>query len=374
MNSKSELNPAGENSRRDFFQKIGTMAAASGLAANASAQQPAPGAAARERRPAGPAVPVPGPLSKQPMPTVKFGKYDISRLIIGVNPPGSHFSVRLVQDAMEWNTPERRVAQFKHCEELGINTMVQAGNRIAKYNAEHGGKLMGCGSGTARIGRDGNWDATDQSIKQMVSDGVISIHHQGSGATGTDAWWRLKKLSVVREYCKRVRDAGVLVAITSHRPEVFMEIESQGWDVDYYMTCLYKYGRTHAEWLEAYKSNPEMMPVEIGWPYEESDAKTAPNRWSDLYGGEVAWVKGDPAAMLKVVQQTNRPCFVYKLLADGHLTQRQDTVEAQFKYVMGNIKSTDAIVVGMYDKYFDEYAINKEYVIKYGGTSMGNLT
>ena len=76
----------------------------------------------------------------------------------------------------------------------------------------------------------------------------------------------------------------------------------------------------------------------------ERDAVNAPTRWSELYGGEVAWVKGDPPAMLKVVQQTKKPCFVYKLLADGHLTQRQDTVEAQFKYVMANIKSTDAMV------------------------------
>ena len=79
---------------------------------------------------------------------------------------------------------------------------------------------------------------------------------RGAGDTGTDAWWRRGKLRRVREWCKRVRDAGVLVAITSHRPEVFMEIESQGWDVDYYMTCLYKYGRTHAEWLKAYQVQP----------------------------------------------------------------------------------------------------------------------
>jgi hypothetical protein len=45
-------------------------------------------------------------------------------------------------------------------------------------------------------------------------------------------------------------------------------------------------------------------------------------------------------------------------------------VEARFKWVMANIKATDAVVVGMYDKYIDEYAINKEYVIKYGGTSI----
>ena len=53
-----------------------------------------------------------------------------------------------------------------------------------------------------------------------------------------------------------VRDTGVLVAVTSHRPEVFMEIESQGWDVDYYMTCLYKYGRTPAEWEKAFAVQP----------------------------------------------------------------------------------------------------------------------
>jgi len=37
---------------------------------------------------------------------------------------------------------------------------------------------------------------------------------------------------------------------------------------------------------------------------------------------------------------------------------------------MANIKSTDAVVVGMYDKYIDEYAINKEYVVKYSRTSI----
>jgi hypothetical protein len=65
------------------------------------------------------------------MPTVRIGKYNVSRLILGINVPGLHFSDRLVQDARAWNTPERRVMQLKHCEELGINTMVQAGNRIA---------------------------------------------------------------------------------------------------------------------------------------------------------------------------------------------------------------------------------------------------
>ena len=46
MNSESKPSPAGENSRRKFFQEIGTLAAASSVVARVgAAQQPPPGAA-----------------------------------------------------------------------------------------------------------------------------------------------------------------------------------------------------------------------------------------------------------------------------------------------------------------------------------------
>ena len=60
MNLEPKPNPAGENSRRDFLQKIGAMAAAAPLAANAAAAPP--------------------------MPMVRFGKHMVSRLIIGSTP------------------------------------------------------------------------------------------------------------------------------------------------------------------------------------------------------------------------------------------------------------------------------------------------
>ena len=104
-----------------------------------------------------------------------------------------------------------------------------------------------------------------------------------------------------------------------------------------------------------------MMPVKIGYPTEGN---------SELYGGEIAFVQGDPPEMLKVVKQCKKPCWVYKLLACGRLTEKQEWVEAVFKDIYANIKSTDAVVVGMWDKYLDEYAINKEYVVKYSGTSI----
>ena len=54
--------------------------------------------------------------------------------------------------------------------------------------------------------------------------------------------------------------------------------------------------------------------------------------------------------MLKVVRQTRKPCWVYKILAGGRLCESPEIVETRFKHVLGNIKSTDAIVVGMWDK------------------------
>jgi hypothetical protein len=250
--------------------------------------------------------------------------------------------------------------QFKHCEELGINCMEDGGGQIPRYNEQNGGKLMFTTRGSAT--ENGTFGA-GRSPAAIAKSGALAIHHGGAGETGTDAWWRQGKLSKVRDWCKAMKDGGNTVAVTSHRPEVFDIIESENWgkDVDYYMCCLYKYGRTHAEWLKLYEFNPALMPLEVGHPTEGG---------SDVYGGEVAFVKGDPPEMLKIVKQTKKPCFVYKLLACGRMCQRQDIVEGVFKEVFASIKSTDAVVVGMWDRFLDQYAINKEYVVKYGPTSI----
>ena len=361
MKFRPEPNPPGENSRRRFLEKIGALAAATGVAANASAapQQPAPGTPAPNRMP-GPFDKVPGPLAKAPMPMVKFGKYDVSRLIIGSNIVGglSHLSQMIDVEIKAWNTQAHLMENFRHCEELGINCMESGQRHIPIYNQEHGGKMLFATRNSAGL---------DESIKpgrgakEIAQSGCIAIHHGGAGETGTDAWWRKGRLDRVREWCKPVRDAGVLVAITSHRPEVFMEIESQGWDVDYYMTCLFKYGRTPTEWEKSFASNPGMAPVDL---YHSREGST------EHYGGEMAFVRGDPAEMYKVIQQTRKPCWVYKILASGRLCEKEEFVEAAFKECFANIKSTDAVVVGMWDKHLDQYAINKEYVVKYSGTSI----
>jgi hypothetical protein len=340
MNSPSKPNPAGEDSRRDFLQKIGAIAAAAAtpVAANAA--------------------PAPAPS----MPMVRFGKHMISRLIIGCNPVGglSHLSRFIDLEMKKYNTTEQLIADFTHAVELGINCLESGTRRlplIEAVNKKGIGPLLFTARGEAKWDGPGSWQGNGPQLpKDIAKSGCISIHHGGS----TDIYWRAGKLDKVRDFCKMVRDTGVLVAITSHRPEVFMEIESQGWDVDYYMTCLYKYGRTRAEWEKLFASNPGLAPAEL---YHSREADMP------YYGGETAFTRGDPAEMFKVVKQTKKPCFVYKLLASGRLCEKPEFVEAAFKETFANIKPTDAVVVGHYTKHEDQYGINAEYVRRYGSNT-----
>ena len=336
MNSEPKPGPAGESSRRDFLQTVSTLAATSGLAASANA------------------------ASQQPMPMVRFGKHMVSRLIMGTNTVWgcSHLSSMIDVEMLAWHTPERMNQIFAHCGAVGINCMVQDNaGLVAKYNAEHGGKMLFSIDGSAELRPDGSYINPSKSIKEMAKKGPIGIHYNGGG---TDICWRKGELKKVRESCKMVRDTGVLVAVTSHRPEVFMEIESQGWDVDYYMTGLYKYGRTPEEWKKAYASNPAMMPAEL-WHSKEGTSR--------YFGGETVFVAGDPADMYRVIKQTKKPCFVFKILACGRLCEKPEFVEARFKEVFANIKPTDAVVVGMYNKHIDQYGINAELVRRYGSNT-----
>jgi hypothetical protein len=360
MKSNTKPGPAGKKSRRAFIQRVGTAAAASSLAASVSAVQQPP---APRRAPETWAEP--GPLSKQPMPTIRLGKHEVGRLILGVNPVGLHFSEMLRRTHREWYTPEQEMRVFKRCDELGINLRIQTRDQINKYNAQYGGKMLFSSQDSFKWNQDGSVQDPTKAIKEMAALGPIAIHYS---AVGSDEAWRRGEFNKVREWCKIVRDMGVLVGVNGHFPEMFMKMEDEGWDVDFYMTGLYRFGRTPAEWAELFKFDPDLAPLQVGQPPTDYA--------SPYYGGEIAWVRGDPPKMLKVIKQVKKPCLAFKLLASGNLMAnaqpklQQEIVEARLKYVFENIKSTDGVVLAMWNKYEDQYAINKEYVVKYSGSSI----
>ena len=78
---------------------------------------------------------------------------------------------------------------------------------------------------------------------------------------------------------------------------------------------------------------------------------------------------GDPPEMNKVIKQTKKPCFAYKLLASGRLCQKPEFVEAAFKECFANIKPSDALVVGRFNKHEDQYSIKAKYVRRFGSNT-----
>jgi hypothetical protein len=301
-----------EDSRRGFLKSAaalgGTLVAAGGGQAQTSA----------------------APL----LPTVRFGKTNITRLIVGSNPlyGYSHFNRILDQHMREWYTLEKKLEVLKSCEQHGINTWQVHFNlsSMADFRAyrEAGGKM--------NLVLLADFELMKEPAKYMpeaVKTGALGIAHHGNR---TDERFRMGEKHLVKEFCKMVRDTGVMVGISTHNPGVVDIVESENWDIDYYMTCLYRVSRT-----------PEQARQEFG---------EAPL-------GET-FMEKDPERMTKMVRATKRPCLAFKMLGAGRNINGPDGVEKAFRYAYSNIKPGDAAIIGMYPRFRDEVKENTELVRK----------
>jgi hypothetical protein len=275
------------------------------------------------------------------LPQVRFGKHTISRLVCGANPFSgiSHISSMLNYEMKQNYTPEGILNTLRSCQEAGITAAQAVRGDVFDRFTKEGGKLQ--------LFSNGQGDP--ENIKKMLRPGCIGIHHYG---VATDELFRNGNLNTAREYLKRVRDTGLLVGLCSHIPAVIEQVESEGWDVDYYMTCLYQWGRSRAELEKLFADHPELMPEEV--------ANSNMDRYPEVF------LRGDPPRMFKIIRQVKKPCLVYKILAAGRKCERPDLVDAAFKVAFENIKPTDAIIVGFFPKYMDQITEDAEYVRRYG--------
>ncbi len=157
---------------------------------------------------------------------------------------------------------------------------------------------------------------------------------QRQGEVVDDAW-QSGKMETVKEWCKKVRDMGVLVGVGTHIPEVIAGIEEQNWDVDFYAGCVYNRRRTPEEWKKVLGGEIMESPREI-------------------------YMASDPPRMYRVMRQTKKPCFAFKILAAGRTAP--EGVEQAFRTAFESIKPYDGVYVGMYPKFRDEIRINAEIV------------
>jgi hypothetical protein len=251
-------------------------------------------------------------------------------LICGANTfnAGSHLSVFVNYALKEYYTPEQVLKTLRRCQEVGINCW-QSG----MVNLEIYRRFVGEGGEMRFLALERD----PANIQTLVGGGSIGIAYHGEVA---DRLFKTGALDQIGDFLKRVRDAGVLVGVSTHMPAVVDAVESKGWDIDYYMTCVYERHRSAAELEKLLGQAP--IPV-----------------------GEV-YLPQDPPRMFKAIQQTKRPCLAFKILAAGRLSERQEWVERAFRETFAAIKPSDAVIVGMWDRHSDQPLQNAGFVRRYG--------
>ncbi|NQT14554.1 MAG: hypothetical protein HQ582_17490 [Planctomycetes bacterium] len=274
------------------------------------------------------------PAEEPKLPRIRLGDYSLSRLICGANPfnGGSHLSTFVNQQMREYYTPEQILKTLRRCEEVGVNCWQSGGRNLDLYrrHVDEGGKMHFITIESPK----------STPLDELVAGGCIAVAHHGEL---TDRLFKTGKFDQIEDYLKKVRDAGLLVGVSTHMPDVVDAVESKGWDVDYYMTCVYERHRS-AEQLEEMLGH---VPIPVGEVYLTSD----------------------PPRMFEAVRNTRRPCLAFKILAAGRLSERKTWVERAFRETFQSIKPSDAVIVGMYDRYSDQAAENAAMVRRFSSSS-----
>jgi hypothetical protein len=307
----------GGGGRRDFLGKMGALPVAMMAAQYGSTAAGAP-------------------TPKATLPQIRLGSHSLSRLICGANPfnGGSHLSCFVNRQMKAYYTPEQILKTLRRCQEVGINCWQSGVGAVELYRRfkDEGGKMHYIAIAAGK----------SEGIKKLADGGCIAIAHHGET---TDNLFKQGKIDQVNDYLKRVRDAGLVVGVSTHMPDVVDTIESKGWDVDYYMTCVYERHRS----AEALEKLLGQAPIPVGEVY-------LPN---------------DPPRMYQAVRRTKRPCLAFKILAAGRLSERRHWVEGAFRQAYESIKPGDGVIIGIYDRYTDQPAECAALVRKFTGLSKG---
>ena len=236
--------------------------------------------------------------------TISIASHHITRLIIGGNPYSgiSHRSAAASKAMEDYYTAPQIMADLRQAEENGINTVLARADRhIMRVLNEYwneGGTIQWI----AQTPKDTEYADLNEYLQIIDRYKPIAIYHHGGT---TDKLYAEGQLGSLHESLRRIRDLGCAVGIGTHDPQVLKYCYAEGYDVDFYVCALYN----HTAHREMYLPN-------------------------DRYTAFTA------------IQAIPIPVIAIKVLAAG----RNEPREA-FQLALENIKSTDAMAVGMYTQF-----------------------
>ena len=262
------------------------------------------------------------------LPTMKIGDLEVTRLIVGSNPftGKSHLDKSTDDDMKSYFTDEQAFAMLDRCEKAGINAMQSRGSMpimglLGRYR-QNGGRLMWL----AQSGK--SLTTFDEELDEMMkySPSAICIH--GELADDLYVNGMLDKLEGLLD---KIRRKNVPCGICAHFPEVLAYAEEKGLKPDYYMASLYNLSQTD----RSHDVNP------TGERFEDSDIPK----------------------MYEVIRRLSAPTFALKILGAGRRCSTQEEVRNAFIEAFTSMKPGDGVLVGMFDKYIDQTALNARYTL-----------
>jgi len=288
------------------------------------------------------------------MPEVPFGPHKISRLIVGSNQQGgaSHQSRELDMHMLDYFTEDQTLAFVRDCLAQGIDSwQVNYGPKfraVVQRLREEGEDIKVIPNSAPRVPDlslermrpmldriESSWDEMLEAFKP------VGVYLWGML---TDILWREGKIDTAKDFLAKARDAGVQVGVGTHIPEVIEYIDEKGWDIDFYLASVYK-------WM---KSNDEILAIMPEVPV-------------DGHGGWEVYMPSEPARMCETIRRTPKMCFAFKVFAGGRACRTPQQVSDVFEFILGNIKPTDAVIVGMYPRFAPKMIEeNADLVKKYG--------
>ncbi|KPJ61766.1 MAG: hypothetical protein AMS15_05860 [Planctomycetes bacterium DG_23] len=235
------------------------------------------------------------------LPTAKFGKYELGRLIIGGGPfcGISHYSKAKTLWMRRFLTVENSVALLQKCASLGINAIQGRGddiifNILDAYEQKTGARLNFIAQTAPERGGQA------KSIEEIAQHKPIAIYIRGANIdSGKNPLMDLEK-RIIRElpdYLKQIHDLGFMAGVGGHTPEVIDICLERDYEVDFHMQTINSFGFF---------------------------CRAAPERVS------------------KSIKATPRPVLAFKILGSGRVAPPE-----AFELALNSIKPTDFLVVGM---------------------------
>ncbi len=310
--------------RRHLLRSVGALSVGTGVAYVSGCETPVTSPASVIGMPEA----KPGPL----LPTIKLGAHEVTRLIAGANAiyGVSHFNRLYSAHMSEYHTTERVVAFLQRLRRAGVNTWQAAWTERVEKDWN---RFKNAGGDLCLLLLAKPWFADDPALLKRAVEGTKPIGVAQHGAQ-TKRLWNTGKFDESKDFLKRIRDSGVLVGLSAHKPEAIEHCEEKGWDIDYYMTGLYEMNRTDEELEKILGERP---------------------------CGEI-YLPSDLPRMTKTIRQASRPCLGYKALAAGRLSSSPEQIREQLAVVYQAIKSTDGVILGMYQRYSDHIGEDTQIV------------